>query len=516
MRRILLLALVVAALVAVALAPDPTQPAQDTTFRPVSSALLVCPELTGAGRASSAVTAVVAGPVQGAGAAALRPMAATTDLARLLTPGEPVALVTPAGSQTPILLQADGAWAPSAMAGVTTRARTDTSQGLSSAACTPPGPSWWFVGAGSQLGRGAALLVANPADEPARFDISLFSTAGPVQALAGKGIDLGPRSNVRLRLDALAPDQDLLAIQVMTTSGRVAAAVRDVAVPSGQRARGVDFLPAAQQPGTRSVIAGIPAGSGDRSLVLVNPGEQFATVTPRLLTDAGPEPIEGLASIAVPAGSVIQVDLARVLSGAAASLDLKSDAPVTGTVRAAWGRATRDVTWLSAVPTLGGPDPLGGAAGVLSGPGLSTTVTVAAPATDVVGELTVITSTSAAAEALGAAERPDPADPGSLQVAVPSAPVATRTEAVRVPAGGQRTIAVAPAGADGAAGTDGAQGGLMTLIWRSVQGSGPAAISHLTLDETVPLATGYPWWPVVSAVESVPVREDLGILAPAG
>ncbi len=513
MRRVLLLVLVVVGLVAAALAPAPAPPQEAASFRPVSSALLVCPELSGAGGASSALAAVVAGPAQGPGGASLRPMAATTDLVRLLAVGQPVALVTAAGSQPPILLQADGSWAPSALAGVSTRQRTDTSQGLSSAACTAPGPTWWFVGAGSQLGRGAALLVANPADEPARFDISLFSTAGPVQALAGKGIDLGPRSHVRLRLDALAPDQDLLAIQVEASSGRVSAAVRDVAVPSGQKARGVDFIPAAQPPGTRLVVAGIPAGSGDRSLLLVNPGTQFATVTPRLLTESGPAPVEGLAAIAVPAGSVIQVDLARVLSGTSASLDLQSDAPVTGGVRAAWGSTTRDVSWLSAVPTVGDPDRLGGAAGVASGPGLTTSVTIAAPGGAVVGELTTTVSTSAATTALtGAtpATGPEEAEEGqrrSPQVAVPDAPVQTRTEAVSVPSGAQRTLTVV---------SEGAQGGLVTVTWRSAPGSGPAAISHLTLDEDVPLATGYPWWPVASVVEAVDVREDVGILAPTG
>ena len=181
-------------------------------------------------------------------------------------------------------MQADGSWAPSAFAGVVARQQEGTSEGLSSAACSPPGPQWWFVGAGSQLGRGAALLVSNAAEEPARFDISLYSGAGPVQALAGKGIDLGPGSSVRLRLDALAPDEELLAIEVRATSGRVAAAVRDVAVPSEDRPRGVDFIPRGPGPGTRLVMAGIPEGDGDRDLVLVNPGTQFATVTPRLLT----------------------------------------------------------------------------------------------------------------------------------------------------------------------------------------------------------------------------------------
>ena len=199
---------------------------------------------------------------------------------------------------------------------------------------------------------------------------------------------------MRLRLDALAPDEELLAIEVLATSGRVAAAVRDVAVPSEDRPRGVDFIPPAQAPANRLVIAGIPEGDGARDLVLVNPGAQFATVTPRLLTESGPAAVEGLAAIAVPAGAIIRVDLTRVLGGRSGTLDLTSDVPVTGGARAAWGGARRDVMWLSAVPLIGGPDPLGGAAAVPTGPGLTTTVTVAAPDGEVRGALTVITTES--------------------------------------------------------------------------------------------------------------------------
>ena len=52
------------------------------------------------------------------------------------------------------------------------------------------------------------------------------------------------------------------------------------------------------------------------------------------------------------------------------------------------------------------------------------------------------------------------------------------------------------------------------MSWRSDPGSGPAAVSHVALDDAVPLATGYPWWPVASSVTALTVREDLGILAP--
>ena len=92
MRRVLLGGLVGAGLVAAALAPQADPAVPEAAYRPVSSAVLACPELTGAGQAINVLGAVVAGPAEGPGSAVLRPMAATGDLVRLAGPGEPVAL----------------------------------------------------------------------------------------------------------------------------------------------------------------------------------------------------------------------------------------------------------------------------------------------------------------------------------------------------------------------------------------------------------------------------------------
>jgi hypothetical protein len=77
---------------------------------------------------------------------------------------------------------------------------------------------------------------------------------------------------------------------------------------------------------------------------------------------------------------------------------------------------------------------------------------------------------------------------------------------VQVPAGAQRAVEL-PGVFEGA---------LAHVWWRSDPGSGPAVLSHLTRAEDGPAATGYSWWPTISAVPGTPVREDLGTLAPLG
>jgi len=325
MRRVLAGALVGVALVAAAVAPPPASPAAPELFVPVGSATLVCPEITVTDESASAVAAFVA-PVSGletqAGSAGLRTIDGARDLAEVEEPGRPVTLLVADRSAPPIVTLASGSWAPEAIAGMVGRELDGAGEGIFSVACPPPGDDWWFVGAGSQLGRSTALLVSNPSVEPARFDISLHASSGIVAALAGKGISLGPQSHVRLRLDALAPDEELLAVHVQATSGRVAAALRDVSEVRRGEAQGVDYIPAAQPPTRRQWIGGIAGGEGARDLVLVNPGTQFAAVQTTLLTEEGPTVLEGLPAIAVPAGSVVTIPLERVLNGRAGTLEM--------------------------------------------------------------------------------------------------------------------------------------------------------------------------------------------------
>ncbi len=512
---------------ALVLAPGTPDPVPREEYRTVGGSLLACPAVSITEDSAGLLTGLVVQPAPEPtpdpstadaptaaapeGTAVLRPIDSDLDVARITGPDVPVSLLAADRSLPTIAMVAAGTFAPTAVAAVASHELAGAGAGLASAACPEPSPEWWFVGAGSQLGRGSALLVSNPAQEPARFDLRLFARSGPVAALAGKGINLGPQSRVRLRLDALAQGEELLGLQVRATSGRVAAALRDVSVPRGEQPRGVDFIPPAVAPTTQLWVAGVPGGEGSRDLVLVNPGEQFATLQVTLLTEQGPQEIAGLPTIAVPAGSVITTSLDRVLNGRAGTLALTSDVPVTGGVRADWGQARRDVSWLSATPSVGFPNPLAAAALVPAGPGLSTTVTVAAPGAAVEGTLQVWT-TGGADESVFTEEgllgvRDPAADAGVPGPRVVTGPVRAEPPIrVSVAAGSQREVAVP--GLDDAA--------IAHLAWTSGPGSGPALVSHVTIDAQRPAATGFSWWPTRSAVAIQPVREDIGTLLPAG
>jgi hypothetical protein len=135
---------------------------------------------------------------------------------------------------------------------------------------------------------------------------------------------------------------------------------------------------------------------------------------------------------------------------------------------------------------------------------------VAAPAGEVRGTLTVIRTGRGRQALLG----PDgaAADPGEAirgkgrtragRVLTAASRVADPID-VTVPAESQEVVVVP--------GTDRAD--LVSLVWQSAPGTGPALLSHTTRADG-PLATGFPWWPITSVVGVTAVREDLGVLDP--
>ncbi len=504
------------AIIAVALvaaAPDLPAPAVVPKATEVSSTTVACPEVAVTADSASIVGSLVTGGVSDRprGTARMHLIDSDADLARIAAPASPVHVLIAGRSQPSVVTGASDGWAPEVVSGLASHDMGGAGAGLASTSCLPPAPQWWFVGAGSQVGRGATLLVANPGSEPARFDVRLYGRCGPIDVLAGKGVDIAGRGEVRLRLDALAPDEPLLAVNVAATNGRVTAALWDVAVPADGRGRGVDFIPAAQVPAPDLVVGGIPAGAGARELVLVNPSSSFATVRTHLLTEDGPRDLEGLETVAVPAGSVASVDLARHLAGTTAGLHLVSDTPITGGVRSSWGSAVRDVTWLSATPRVSAGSPLAGAAVVPAGRGLTTTIAVAAPDDPVSGTLVIARSGerrdsifSQTGGPLADGSLVEEAD-GIAQILLPGGEEGVERRAVTVPGGSQLTVS-----------PDLRQAAVASVWWLSDPGSGSAVVSHVSVDEDVPLATGYQWWPTESFVLTQPVRPDIGTLVGSG
>lgn len=306
---------------------------------PVSSAALVCPDPSALGAGSGTDVTFAAPRVAGttsvsgdsAEAGGLDPE--EPPRARLESRGPVATFSVQSPDEAPVLIRTLGSLAPGLTGTQVTLATEGDAQGLAAVACSAAGTSAWFVGVGTEIGHRPRLYLVNPEQTPAELDVLLHGSGGAVDAPAARNLVVPPRAAVTFDLDALAPDLEQVAVQVLVRSGRVASSVRDYRI-DGLTPLGLDWVPAA--PGdaaTRVVVPGIAGGEGERLLHLLAPGPLDARVQVRLLTERGPIAAVGLEEVELAAGTVRSIALEEVIGGEPVAIELISDQPVVAGVR---------------------------------------------------------------------------------------------------------------------------------------------------------------------------------------
>ena len=319
----LVLVLLAAAAVGLTRTPDAGEVADPTSAGLVDQALLACPDAPEGAR----------GDVR-AGLAPL-PRLGAQGAWRAGDPGSTRTLTVPARGELVDLgqdtvLEATGAAAAGAFA-----ARADTSgTALAVTGCVPPRARWWFVGAGAALDHDSVLTLANVDPGPAVVDVRVLSPDGEVETVGTRGITLGPGESRSIPLADVAPQRDELAVSVAASRGRVAAAVSDRVADGPAAPVGLEWLPAAEVPGRVVRLAGVPAGSPDRTLLVGNPSELEALVDVEVSGTRGTFTPTGARTLSVPPGSVVSVDAGDLVTGQdAAALRVSSQVPVVATLR---------------------------------------------------------------------------------------------------------------------------------------------------------------------------------------
>lgn len=294
----------------------------------ISTAIRACPPGTDGGQDRVVLYASSSGS---GGSAALGPLpqngvkAVVTHPSTATAEGQLSLLDVPATSDT-ARQQGSSVTATGAMAqGV--EAEVANSSGMASVRCGEPGSDVWFVGPGQQAGAGRIQLdLLNVDSIAATADLSVITDSGAVQSGSNTGITVPPHQLVTQSLAAQANGASVVAIEVRTTSGRVAA---DVSVSSSHGT--ASWLPAAMTPATRLVIPGVPPSGTAASLFLVVPGGTDAKVNVVALTTQGRLQPFGSQSVDLPGQSASAVQLTP-LGGNAAALLLTSNVPVTAAV----------------------------------------------------------------------------------------------------------------------------------------------------------------------------------------
>ena len=363
--------------------PGPNSSSAVTRQVAVTAAARACPPALGGG---SAPVALLAGPVNPAGAAgagnpgqveltALPPAGLpvrATGPVRTQSPGVFSLLTLPAGSSTskkgaPV---AQG-WSVSAtgtMAGAMEAEVAQTS-GLASVRCSEPGSDLWFLGPGQLNGGSQVQLdLMNVDSLAASVDVSVITDAGQAQAGNDTGITVPPHQTVTESLSSVAHASAVVAIEVHTSIGRVAA---DVAEGSSHGT--ASWLPGAAPPSTQLLIPGVSPSGTAAGLFIADPGTSSAKVTVAAITPQGHFRPFGSQSVDLPGQSASYVALTP-LGGSTAALQITSNVPVVagvlvpGSGAGALTAATAPISEQAVV------------AGNTSGSGLAASVVLSAPA----------------------------------------------------------------------------------------------------------------------------------------
>jgi hypothetical protein len=306
----------------------------------VTSAARACPPVPGGGSGTVAFVAgppsSSSGPAEGSGQAELAPLPLAGAALRATSPISQVApgvlqmLTIPAAKSASKnntqVLQGWSVVAAGPMAQAM-EAEEAQSSGLSSVRCAEPGSDIWFVGPGQQGGAAQVQLDLMNVDAlAASVDVAVITDAGRVQAGTATGITVPPHQTVTESLSSLAAGSSVVAIEVHTSIGRVAADVSESA-----HGGPASWLPSAAPPSTQVVIPGVPPSSSAAGLYIVVPGGSNARVNVVAVTPQGFYRPFGTQAEDLPGGSASYVPLTS-LGGTASALELTSNVPVTATV----------------------------------------------------------------------------------------------------------------------------------------------------------------------------------------
>ena len=256
-------------------------------------------------------------------------------------------------------------------------ARKAAGGGLLIGACPPTADDSWYLGVGSGGKHLSTLVLSNLSSAPAVANVSFWGPQGRIDAVDANAIVVDPFSVRRIDLRDLAAGEAELAVRVERRRGSLAVAALD---SSTTVFKGSEALDPTAAPRREQVVAGAPRGSGTRTLLLLNPGTSTARIRVEEIGAKGTFAPKGMDSVKVDAGQFSAIPVPVSAGSGEASFRLRSDQPVSASMRIASG--TKDQLVVESGPALAGPAivpvDLGTGTGapqlVLSAPGRRATV----------------------------------------------------------------------------------------------------------------------------------------------
>jgi hypothetical protein len=448
----------------------------------VTSAARACPPAPDGGPAPVALLAGTSGATQTGQVelTALPPAGVAVHAAgpvRASSPGAFSLLTLPAGKTAGKSAPAAQGWSVSASGIMAQALEAEVAQtsGLGRLRCSEPGSDLWFVGPGqANGGTNVQVDLMNIDSQAASVDVSVTTDAGQSQAGNDDGITVPPHQTVTQSLSAVAHGSSVVAVEVHTSIGRVAAAVS-----AGPSHGTPSWLPGTAAPSARLLIPGVPPSGSAAGLFLADPGSTTAKVTVTAITPQGRIRPFGSQPVDLPGQSASYTALTP-LGGATAALQIASNVPVVAGVLVP-GSGAGALTALTAATAPISEQAV--VAGNTSGGGQAASVVLTAPA----GAARVRLTETA------------PASRGSSSV--------TDTQVVAVTAG--RTLAQpvkAPRGAR--------RGSAFAVVITPLAGSGPVYAARVETQGENSVVSIIPAASALTTISLRPVRDSYDAVSP--
>jgi len=343
--------------------------------------------------------------------------------------------------------------------------------GLATVRCAEPGSDLWFLGPGQLNGGSQVRLdLMNVDSTAASVDVTAINDGGQVQAGNDNGITVPPHQTVTVSLSATAHGSSVLAIEVHTSMGRVAADV------SAESHGATSWLPGTASPSTQLVIPGVPPSGSTAGLFVADPGTSTAKVTVTAITPQGRIRPFGSQSVDLPGQSASYVALSP-LGGTTAALQITSNVPVVAAVLVPGSgpgvltSATAPISEQAIV------------AGNTSGGGMAASVVLSAPGAAARVRLTEIA----------------PAGQGGTSV--------TASQVVLVKAG--RTLAAPVTAPKGAR-----HGSAFAVVITPLAGSGPVYAARVETQDHSTVVSIIPAASALTTISLPPVRDSYDAISP--
>lgn len=203
--------------------------------------------------------------------------------------------------------------------------------------CGSPQSEQWFTGVAAAAEHYSTLELVNPDGGPAVADVSILGPDGPLDVPALRGVTVPGGQTLRFDLSEVVPSREELVMQVLVSRGRLGVQVADRIDEVGDGVRSRDWVPAQSRPDTSAYLLGLGGKSGERNLVLANPGDSEARVRLEVITKESTFVPADFDEIRVPPRSSSTVDLTELLgeqaTRGALGLHLAATAPVTAGLR---------------------------------------------------------------------------------------------------------------------------------------------------------------------------------------